>query len=175
MEQKRPTFEECCLPHLDATYILARLLLRNDQDAQDVVQEAYVRALKGFKGFRGDNARPWLMMIVRNTAYSWLKKHAKEANMIPFDPAIHATSTGKPLSDSSGEERVQQIREAFNRLPIESREILSLREIEGWSYEQLASALRVPLGTVMSRLSRARQRLREEFAGVRHRELQDEL
>jgi RNA polymerase sigma-70 factor (ECF subfamily) len=115
------------------------------------------------------------MMIVRNTAYSWLKKHAKEANMIPFDPAIHATSTGKPLSDSSGEERVQQIREAFNRLPIESREILSLREIEGWSYEQLASALRVPLGTVMSRLSRARQRLREEFAGVRHRELQDEL
>ena len=105
------------------------------QDVQDIVQEAYVRALKGFKGFRGDSARPWLMMIVRNTAYSWLKKHAKEVNMVPFDPAIHVTSTGKPLSDSSAEERVQQIREAFNRLPIESREILALREIEGWSYE----------------------------------------
>jgi RNA polymerase sigma-70 factor (ECF subfamily) len=175
MEEKRPTFEELCLPHLDAAYILARLLLRSDQDAQDVVQEAYVRALKGFKGFRGDNARPWLMMIVRNTAYSWFKKHAKEANMIPFDPAIHATSTGQPLSDSSREERIQQLREAFNRLPIESRKILALREMEGLSYEQLASALKVPLGTVMSRLSRARQRLREEFAGIRHTELQDEL
>jgi RNA polymerase sigma-70 factor, ECF subfamily len=175
MEQERPIFEELCLPHLDAAYILARWLVGRDQDAQDVVQEAYVRAFKGFKGFRGDNARAWLMMIVRNTAYSWLKKHAKEANMIPFDPAIHATSTGMPLSESSREERIQQLREAFNRLPIESREILSLREIEGWSYEQLASALKVPLGTVMSRLSRARQRLREEFAGVRHTELQDEL
>jgi RNA polymerase sigma factor (sigma-70 family) len=149
--------------------------LRSDQDAQDVVQEAYIRALKGFKGFRGDNPRPWLMMIVRNTAYSWLKKHSKEANMVPFDPAIHAISTGKPPSESSREERIQQLREAFNRLPIESREILSLREIEGWSYEQLASALKVPLGTIMSRLSRARQRLREEFAEIRHTELQDEL
>jgi RNA polymerase sigma-70 factor (ECF subfamily) len=115
------------------------------------------------------------MTIVRNTAYSWLKKHAKEANMVPFDQAIHAISTGKPLGESLREERIQQLREAFNRLPVESREILALREIEGWSYERLASALRVPLGTVMSRLSRARQRLREEFAGVRHSESQDEL
>jgi RNA polymerase sigma factor (sigma-70 family) len=175
MEQKRPTFEELCLPHLGAAYILARLLLRSDQDAQDVVQEAYLRALKGFKGFRGDNARPWLMMIVRNAAYSWLKKHAKEANMLPFDPEIYATSTDKPLSESSREERIQQLREAFKRLPIEAREILALREIEGLSYEPLASALKVPLGTVMSRLSRARQRLREEFAGIRHTELQDGL
>jgi RNA polymerase sigma factor (sigma-70 family) len=77
MEAKRSTFEELCLPHLHAAYTLACLLVIRDKDAQDVVQEAYVRALKGFKGFRGDNARPWLMMIVRNTAYSWLKKHAK--------------------------------------------------------------------------------------------------
>jgi RNA polymerase sigma-70 factor (ECF subfamily) len=175
MEEKRPTFEELCLPHLDAAYILARMLLRSDQDAQDVVQEAYVRALKGFKGFRGGNARPWLMTIVRNTAYSWLKKHAKEANMVPFDPTIHAASPGQLLSESSREERIQQLREALNRLPNESREILALREIEGWSYERLASALKVPLGTVMSRLSRARQRLREEFAGIRHTELHDEL
>ena len=175
MEEKRPTFEELCLPHLDAAYILARLLLRSDQDAQDVVQDAYLRALKGFKGFRGDNARPWLMMIVRNAAYSWLQKHTKEANMAPFDSAIYATSTGNPRSESSREERIQQLREAFNRLPIEAREILALREIEGLSYEQLASALKVPLGTVMSRLNRSRQRLREEFAGIRHTELRDEL
>jgi RNA polymerase sigma-70 factor (ECF subfamily) len=175
MEEKRSTFEELCLPHLDAAYTLARLLVRRDQDAQDVVQEAYIRALKGFKGFRGDNARPWLMMIVRNTAYSWLKKHANELNMVPFDRAIHGTRTGKPLSESSWEERAQQLHEALNRLPVESREILALREIEGWSYERLASALKVPLGTVMSRLSRARQRLRQEFTGVRHTELPDEL
>jgi hypothetical protein len=89
--------------------------------------------------------------------------------MIPFDPAIHGTRTGKPLSESSWEERAQQLHEALNRLPIESREILALREIEGWSYEQLASALKVPLGTVMPRLSRARLRLRlrQEFTGVR--------
>jgi RNA polymerase sigma factor (sigma-70 family) len=176
MEEKRPTFEELCLPHLDAAYVLARWLLRSDQDAQDVVQEAYLRALKGFKGFRGENARPWLMIIVRNAAYSWLRKYAKEANMLPFDPAIYAPSADKPLSDSSREERIQQqLREAFNRLPIEAREILALREIEGFSYEQLASALKVPLGTVMSRLSRARQRLREEFGGIRRTELRDEL
>jgi RNA polymerase sigma factor (sigma-70 family) len=95
--------------------------------------------------------------------------------MIPFDPAIHGTRTGKPLSECSCEERAQQLHEALNRLPIESREILALREIEGWSYEQLASALKVPLGTVLSRLSRARQRLRQEFTGVRHTELPDEL
>ena len=165
MEQKRPTFEELCLPHLDAAYSLARLLVGKDEDAQDLVQEAYVRAWKGFKGFRGDSARAWLMMIVRNTAYSWLKKHANEANMVPFDPAIHAATAGEPRTESCREERVQQLHEALNRLPIESREILALREIEGWSYEQLASALKVPLGTVMSRLSRARQRLRQEFGG----------
>jgi RNA polymerase sigma-70 factor, ECF subfamily len=175
MEEKQSRFEELCLPHLDAAYTLARLVLGREQDARDVVQEAYVRALKGFKGLRGENARPWLMMIVRNTAYSWLKKRANESNMVPFDPAIHATGTGELRSESCREERVQQLHETLNRLPIESREILVLREIEGWSYDQLASALKVPLGTVMSRLSRARQRLRQEFSGVRHTELPDEL
>ena len=92
MEEERSRFEELCLPYLDAAYTLARMLVGRDHDAQDVVQEAYLRALKGFKGFRGDNARPWLMTIVRNTAYSWFKKRAKEANVVPFDPEIHATS-----------------------------------------------------------------------------------
>src|SRR5260370_31720444 len=112
MEEKRPTFEELCLPHLDVTYILARWLLRSDEDAQDVVQDAYVRALKGFKGFRGDNARAWLLAIVRNAAYTWLKKHAKQSHTVPFDPAVHATTTGKPLCGASHEERVKQFDEA---------------------------------------------------------------
>jgi len=173
MEEKQSIFEELFLPHLDAAYNLARWLVGRDEDAQDVVQEAYFRALKGFKGFRGDNARAWLLAIVRNAAYSWLKKHAKQSYMIPFDPGIHARTTGKPLSESSHEERVQQLDEALNRLPVEMREILVLREIEEWSYEQMASALNVPSGTVMSRLSRARQRLKQELAGVRQRDSND--
>jgi RNA polymerase sigma-70 factor, ECF subfamily len=168
-------FEELCLPHLDAAYNLARWLVGRDQDAQDVVQEAYVRALKGFKGFRGDNARAWLLAIVRNAAYSWLKKRAKQFYMVPFDPAIHDRATGERLSESSREERVQQLDEALNRLPFEMREILVLRELEGWSYKQLASILKVPSGTIMSRLNRARQRLQRELAELRQMELKDEL
>jgi len=172
MEEKRSRFEELCLPHLDAAYNLAYSLVGRDHDAQDIVQEAYIRALKGFKGLRGDNARHWLMMIVRNTAYTWLKMHANERNIFPFDPAIHATTTSKSRSESSWEERVQQLQEA---LPIEFREILVLRDIEGWSYKQLASALHMPSGTIMSRLSRARQRLRQEVARVQDKESRNEL
>jgi RNA polymerase sigma factor (sigma-70 family) len=95
--------------------------------------------------------------------------------MVPFDPAIHARTTARPLSESSHEERVQQLEEALNRLPVEMREILVLREIEEWSYKQLASTLNVPVGTVMSRLSRARQRLQRELAEVRQKELKNEL
>ena len=175
MREERARFEKLVLPHLDAAYRLARLLVKRHEDAQDVVQDAYVKALKGFERFRGENARAWILMIVRNTAYSWLKKHANEANIVPFDPAIHSTGPDKPRAEFSDEERIRQLHEALGRLPTESREILALREIEGWSYEQLALALKVPLGTVMSRLSRARQRLRQEFAGVRHTECQDEL
>jgi RNA polymerase sigma-70 factor, ECF subfamily len=175
MQENQSNFEELCLPHLDAAYNLARLLVGGDEDAQDVVQDAYVRALKGFKGFRGDSARPWLLAIVRNVAYSWLKKHAKQSYMVPFDPAIHIRSNGTPLYESSHEERVQQLEEALNRLPIEMRELLVLREIEGWSYKQLASTLNVPSGTVMSRLSRARQRLQQELAWVRQKVLKHAL
>jgi len=160
MEEKRSRFEELCLPHLDAAYNLAYSLVGRDHDAQDIVQEAYIRALKGFKGLRGDNARHWLMMIVRNTAYTWLKMHANERNIFPFDPAIHATTTSKSRSESSWEERVQQLQEA---LPIEFREILVLRDIEGWSYKQLASALHT------------RQRLRQEVARVQDKESRNEL
>ena len=175
MEEKQSFFEELCLPHLDAAYNLARLLVGRDADAQDVVQETYVRAQKGFRGFREDNARVWILSIVRNTAYSWLKKHTKQSYIVPSDGTIHARTAVEPLSESSHEERVRQLDEALYRLPVEMREILALREIEGWSYEQLASTLNVPPDTVVSRLSRARQRLRQELAWVRQKELQHEV
>jgi RNA polymerase sigma-70 factor (ECF subfamily) len=175
MQEEQSKFEELWLPLLDAAYNLAYLLVGRDQDAQNVVQEAYIRALKGFKRFRGGNARAWLLAIVRNTAYSWLGKHANELTVIPFDPAIHTTAIGKPLSESSQEARVQQLQEALKRLPVEFREILVLHDIEGWFYKQLASALHVPSGTIMSRLSRARQRLRQDVASVQEKESQNEL
>ena len=95
--------------------------------------------------------------------------------MVPFDPTFHDGTTGDPPSESTYEKRVQQLDEALNRLPFEMREILVLRELEGWSYKQLASTLRVPSGTVMSRLNRARQRLQRELAEIRQMEAKDEL
>ena len=175
MDQTSSKFEELCLPHLDAAYNLARWLVGGDQDAQDIVQEAFIRALKGFKGFRGDNARAWLLTIVRNVAYSWLKKRAKHFYLVPFDPTFHDGTTGEQMSESSHEERVHQLDGALNKLPLEMREILVLRELEGWSYKELASTLKVPSGTVMSRLSRARQRLRQELTDARQMEVKDEL
>jgi RNA polymerase sigma-70 factor (ECF subfamily) len=89
VREQQARFEELVLPQLDAAYRLARLLVKRDEDAQDVVQDAYIRALTAFKGFRGGNARAWILMIVRNTAYDWLKKHSANGDLIPFDEAIH--------------------------------------------------------------------------------------
>jgi RNA polymerase sigma-70 factor (ECF subfamily) len=163
-------FEELVLPHLDAAYRLARLLVKRHEDAQDVVQDAYIKALKGFDGFRGGNARAWILTIVRNTAYNWLKKHHADSDLIPFDEAVHQPQTEESVPESFYQERSRQLREALARLSVELREILVLRDIEGWSYTELASALKLPLGTVMSRLNRARLRLREEIAKVQSRE-----
>ena len=157
-------FEQLFLPHLDAAYNLARWIVERDQDAQDVVQEAYIRALKGFQGFRGGNARAWLLTIVRNTAYSWLRRQSHHSNLIPFDQSIHAQPLDEPSSESSHDERVRQLDEALRQLPVDMRDVLVLYEIEGWSYKQLASALNVPIGTIMSRISRARRRLQRLLA-----------
>ena len=176
MQEQQSRCEELFVPHLDAAYNLARLLVKRDQDAQDVVQDAYIRAVKGFKGFRGDNPRAWILVIVRNTAYSWLKKHSGDSDLIPFNEAIHHPLTQEsPSEGSSCEERVRQLHEALARLSVEFQEILVLRDIEGWSYKQLASALNLPQGTVMSRLNRARQRLREEIAKGQQKKPQNEV
>ncbi|MBV9873539.1 MAG: sigma-70 family RNA polymerase sigma factor [Verrucomicrobia bacterium] len=175
MREQQARFEELVLPHLDAAYRLARLLVKRDEDAQDIVQDAYIKALKGFEKFRGGNARAWILMIVRNTAYTWLKRHQADKNVIPFDEAVHQPPTEEVLPESSHEERLRQFREALAKLPVEFREILVLRDIEGWSYKQLASALKLPAGTVMSRLNRARQHLREELAKVQTKESSNEV
>jgi RNA polymerase sigma factor (sigma-70 family) len=162
-------FERLVMPHLGAGYNLARWLTRNDHDAQDVVQEAYLRAVQSFERFRGGDARVWLLTIVRNTCYTWLKRNrGAGANIggaagddpvaeIPADPAL------QPEEQLIHDADRHLLREALDALPAEFREALVLRELEGFSYKEIADIADVPLGTVMSRLARARERLQQSL------------
>jgi RNA polymerase sigma factor (sigma-70 family) len=152
-------FERTFLPHLDAAYNLARVLIRNAPDAEDLVQEAYLRALRGFKGFRGTAARPWLLKIVRNTCYTWMRDNRVRADVAEFDEQLHAVTGGTPETQSLSRERASAVGDCIERLPLDFREVIILREMEQLSYEEIAGITGVPTGTVMSRLSRARSRL----------------
>ena len=160
------SFEAAMLPHLDAAHNLARWLLRNEQDAQDVVQEAYLRAFRSFSGFHGTNGRAWLLTIVRNTSYTLLKKNRAVDFTTPFDEEIHAAGheSVSPATILEHSEDAELIREAMDELPAEFREILVLRHQEGLSYKEIADIAQIPLGTVMSRLARARDKLKEYLA-----------
>jgi RNA polymerase sigma-70 factor (ECF subfamily) len=160
------SFEAAILPHLDAAHNLARWLLRNEQDAQDVVQEAYLRAFRSFSGFHGTNGRAWLLTIVRNTSYTLLKKNRAVDFTTPFDEEIHATGheSVSPATILEHSEDAELIKEAMDELPAEFREILVLRHQEGLSYKEIADIAQIPLGTVMSRLARARDKLKEYLA-----------
>src|SRR5438105_11787098 len=157
------SFEEVMLPHLDAAHNLARWLLRNEQDAQDVVQEAYLRAFKSFGGFHGSNGRAWLLTIVRNTSYTLLKKNRAVDLTTPFDEEIHVSGheSVSPAKILEHSEDAELIREATDELPAAFREILALRHQEGLSYKEIADIAQIPPGTVMSRLARARAKLKE--------------
>ena len=163
--EEQARFEECVMPHLDAAYNLARWLTRNEHDAQDVVQDAFVRALKFFGGFRGGNSRSWLLTIVRNTCYSWLEKNRKHEFATDFDEDLHAIvdNTHNPelllLKDADR----QVVRQAVEELPVEFREVIILRELEEMSYKEIAEIEGVPIGTVMSRLARARKILQQSL------------
>src|SRR5438046_4319986 len=160
------SFEQAMLPHLDAAHNLARWLLRNEQDAQDVVQEAYLRAFRSFGGFRGTNGRAWLLTIVRNTAYTLLKKSHAVDLTTSFDEEIHATEheSVNPATILEHSEDAELITGAMDELPAEFREILVLRHQEGLSYKEIADIAQIPPGTVMSRLARARGKLKEYLA-----------
>jgi len=177
MGDERRQFEEIFLPHLDAAYNLARWIVHNDQDAQDIVQEAFIRAFKGFQGFRGGNGRAWLLTIVRNTAYTWMNKRMPDQKLVPYVEERHANiiSIDQSTNQSVLEKRRQDLSDALKRLPSEFREVIVLYEIEGLSYKELALSLGVPVGTVMSRLSRARRRLQQDFAQSNSRRAANEL
>jgi RNA polymerase sigma-70 factor, ECF subfamily len=167
-QNQLPNFEREVLPHLDAAYNLARWLTRNDQDAQDVAQEAYFRAFRFFPGFRGGDARAWLLKIVRNTFYTWSHgnrplQDAAEFDENLFPPDSHAPNPEEVVLQNDSDTLV---RKALEMLPSNSREVLILRELEGMSYKEIADITGMPIGTVMSSLSRARGRLRQVLTGL---------
>jgi RNA polymerase sigma-70 factor (ECF subfamily) len=142
---------------------LARWLLRNEQDAEDVVQEAYLRAFRSFDGFRGSNGRAWLLTIVRNTSYTLLRKNHTVDLTTTFDEEVHVVGheSVSPAMILEHTEDAELMRNAIDRLPAEFREILTLRHQEDLSYKEIGDILKIPTGTVMSRLARARARLKE--------------
>jgi RNA polymerase sigma-70 factor (ECF subfamily) len=151
-------FEETVLPHLDAAFNYARWLTRDDAEAEDVVQDACVRAMRFFSSLRDDDARAWLFAIVRNT---WYSRVSRRAETLPLDETTDepADAALDPEARLLQQRAVGRVREALEQLPVDFREVLVLREIEGMSYKEIAAVVRVPIGTVMSRLARARDRL----------------
>jgi RNA polymerase sigma-70 factor (ECF subfamily) len=166
-EQRR--FEALVLPHLDAAHNLARWLVRRDVDAQDLVQDSMLRAYRFFSGFRGGDARAWLLKIVRNTCYTWLAKVRGSFKDEEFDETQHTVPAETPETIAiAGGER-ERLRRALDALPCRSREVLVLRELEGCSYKEIAEITGVPIGTVMSSLSRARDRLQKALCAPSER------
>jgi RNA polymerase sigma factor (sigma-70 family) len=160
-------FERLVLPHLDAAYNLARWLTRKPHDADDVVQESVLRAFAAFPAFHGGDARCWLLKIVRNTCFTWLRKnHLLEQVTAAFDDRLHdvASDAGDPQRLLLGSEDRKKVREAIEQLPVEFREVIILREMEGLSYGQIGAVAGIPIGTVMSRLARGRERLAKLLA-----------
>lgn len=175
----RQRFETLCMPHLHAAYNLARWLTRNETDAEDVVQEAYLRAFRFFQGFHGSNGRVWLMAIVRNTAYSWLQ-HNRPAEVVhAFDETathLSPSDNGARTEEQNPEQRFAQnvcrelVNQAIETLPLDYREVIILRELEELSYKDIADIVGIPIGTVMSRLARARKILQQR---LQHRLVKD--
>ena len=170
-DDQRLRFEQMALQHLDAGYNLARWLTRNEHDAQDVVQEAWLRAMRYHRAFRGDQFRPWWLTIVRHTCYSWIRTN-RPAELVAQADADEATRGGMaPESDEPQEAAMRnadraQINTAIAALPVCYREVLVLRELEDLSYRDIARIADLPIGTVMSRLSRARGLLRDALSAA---------
>jgi RNA polymerase sigma factor (sigma-70 family) len=171
-------FGDMVLPHLDSAYNLARWLTRDHHHAEDIVQEAYLRAFRSFGGFRGDNARPWLLAIVRNTCYTWLSQHRRAEVEVPYDDDIHGgddvaqggnTSAhgDDPETILARRDDIRLVDEALQRLPLGYREVVVLRDIEDLSYKDIATVAGLPIGTVMSRLARGRKLLVTQLAQLR--------
>jgi RNA polymerase sigma-70 factor (ECF subfamily) len=172
-QNKLASFEEAVLPHLNAAYNLAYWLTRNGTDAEDVVQEAYLRAFKFFRGFHGTDGRSWLLAIVRNTCYTWMQHNRSQELCVAVDDELDEIESTDLDPEALLVQRADTllVRRALEELPIEFREVLVFRELEEMSYKQIASITELPLGTVMSRLARGRKRLQLALSSHVHTEV----
>jgi len=185
-QDKVHRFERTVLPHLDAAYSLARWLARDHQDAEDIVQMAFLRAFRFFDSFRGGNGRAWLLTIVRRTYYSWLRDRRHEDGDVGFDELLHSghgdygvagscspfAAGSNPESIAAREDTRRAVNAALEKLPLAYREVVVLKDIEDLSYKEIAEVVEIPIGTVMSRLARGRKllgdTLRLSIVGASH-------
>ena len=176
-QSKAVRFEEVALPHLGAAYNLARWLVHNDHDAEDIVQESYLRAFKFFSGYYGGDSRSWLLTIVRNTCYSWLQKNRLLRLADPLEDKLD--ELGLDFADPEmlflQSADAEMVRHALQELPVDFREVVVMREMENLSYKEIANIIDVPIGTVMSRLARGRKRLQALLANRMGKEVHIEL
>jgi RNA polymerase sigma-70 factor (ECF subfamily) len=165
---KLSDFQKTVLPHLDAAYRLAKWLVANDQDAEDVAQDACLRAWRFYGGFRGGDGRGWLLAIVRNAAFTRLKQRHGQQMDVVFDEELHSEESGlsNPATLVAGQADRVAVRAAIEQLPLEFREVITLREIEELSYKEIAEIADIPIGTVMSRLARGRSLLYDALAKI---------
>jgi RNA polymerase sigma-70 factor, ECF subfamily len=171
----RLRFEQLVLPHVDSAFNLAHWLLRSREDAEEVAQEALLRACRFIRGFHGGDARAWLLQIVRNTCYSWLEKNRGRELMVEFDEELHLQAVATPESIAIAVEGRERLTRALETLPPRYREVLVLRELEGCSYKEIAAITSIPIGTVMSSLSRARHQLHFALVNPACKEVMREL
>jgi RNA polymerase sigma-70 factor (ECF subfamily) len=164
--KKQALFELRIMPHLNAAHNLARWLTRNAHDAEDLVQEAYLRAFRSFETFEGQDSKAWLLAVVRNTCFTWLKKKGGQA-VVEFDEKMHGgDETPNAEIFLVNQAALGSLNDCLEALPVEFREAIVLRELEELSYKEISEIARVPIGTVMSRLARGRKRLQECLAGT---------
>jgi RNA polymerase sigma factor (sigma-70 family) len=170
-------FERIVLPHLDAAYNLARWLVRNPQDAEDVVQEASLRAVRFFGGYQGGDGRSWLLRIVRNAAYTFLEKRRPTELAEEFNEAIHLVERRAVDAETAAIKAADKgrLEVALEKLPVRFREALILRELEGLSYKEIAEVMEIPIGSVMSGLARGRAQLRALLEGAGGKEVRGGL
>jgi RNA polymerase sigma-70 factor (ECF subfamily) len=168
--EDRARFEAVVLPHLDAAFNLARWLLRSRSDAEDVAQEALLRAFRAFATYRAGNARAWLLQIVRNTCFTWLQQNRRAEQFTEFDETTMPQESENPETLAIASSNREQLARVLEELPAGFREILVLRELEGCSYKEIAEITSRPIGTVMSALARARQHLRTSLTQPQRKE-----
>lgn len=173
--QDQVRFETVVLPHLDAAFNLARWILRSGADAEDASQEALLRAYRFFDGFHGGDVRAWLLQIVRNTCFTWLEKNRRMNDMTEFDEELHVPPGPTPESLAIAADSRGRLTHALESLPPRYREVIVLRELEGCSYKEISTITSIPIGTVMSRVSRARRQLQVALADPANNEAIHEL